>query len=225
MKKKIIIIFLVLIFLVIVFIIWVNFYVLNFSKTNYYNNVDDLENTYVWLVLWAAVMWNYKPSNILEDRLKVAYEAYEKWKIEKIIVSWDNSISTYNEPLVMQKYLLELWVEIDDIYLDYAWFDTYDSIYRAKEIFWVKSLLIFTQNFHLKRSMYISKRLWIQTYWIETNLNNYINTNYNNFREIFARIKAFLDVEILSSKPKYLWDKIKIVSDEEIMEAKEEIFR
>ena len=218
-KVKLIIVFLLTVTLL-VFVI--NFYVLSFSKKWYYNYVENLDRFFVWLVLWASVVWN-NPSDILKDRLNVIYKAYELWKIEKIIVSWDNSKKYYNEPIAMQKYLVDLWVSIDDIYIDYAWFDTYDSIYRAKEIFWVRKIIIFTQDFHLKRAMYIAKRIWLETLWVETNLQLYVNENYNNRREIFARIKAFLDVEIFKSKPKFLWEKIKIISDKKVDEVKREL--
>jgi len=211
--------------LLVIFIVIVNIYVLKFSQKNYYKNVENLENVYVWLVFWAAVVWKDKPSDILKDRLNVAYKAYNSKKIEKIIVSWDNSKKTYNEPLVMQKYLINLWVDVDDIYLDYAWFDTYDSIYRAKKIFWVEKVVLFTQDFHLKRAMYISKRLWLKTYWVETNLQKYLKESYNNKREVLARIKAFLDVEIFKSKPTFLWEKIEIITDEKIKKAKGTILK
>ena len=222
MKKKIIYSWL-LTSLTAIFIIVVNYYVLSFSSINYYYDVDWLENKNVWLVFGASVIWNNTPSGILKDRLKVAYNAYEKWKINKIIVSWDNSRKSYNEPVTMQRFLIDLWVDVEDIYLDYAWFDTYDSIYRAREIFWVEELVLFTQDFHLKRAMYISQKLWIKTYWVETNLQKYIKEDYNNRREVFARIKAFLDVEIWNSKPKFLGEKIEIISDEQIQNAKNKI--
>ncbi len=221
--KKNLSIFILLIIIAIQIIALINFYVLSFSNNNYFENVDNLEKTYVGLVFWASVIWKNKPSDILRDRLDVTYEAYKNWKIEKIIVSWDNSESHYNEPIVMQKYLIKKWTAIDDIYLDYAWFDTYDSIYRAKEIFWVEKVVLFTQDFHLKRAMYISNKLWIETYWVETNLHKYVYDDYNNRREIFARVKAFLDVEILKSKPKFLGDSIEIISDKKINEAKDKI--
>ena len=224
MKKKIIILFSVLV-LIITFVVVINFHVLNFSKTNYYYNVDWLDEHYVWLVFGASVLNNWTPSDILKDRLKVAYEAYKKWKIKKIIVSWDNSHLNYNEPLAMQKYLVLLGVDKEDIYLDYAGFDTYDSIYRAKEIFWVKEIVLFTQDFHLKRAMYISKKLWLKTFWVETNLQKYLFDDYNNRREILARVKAFLEIELLKSKPKYLWEKLEIVTDEKIKEAKAKIIK
>lgn len=223
--KKIFIYVFILIFLIVIWIFAVNFYVLSFSNTNYYYDVDGLDEKYIWLVFWASVFNDWRPSDILKDRLKVAYYAYNKKKIHKIIVSWDNSYTDYNEPAGMQKYLLDLWVPSDDIYLDYAGFDTYDSLYRAKEIFWVEEIVLFTQDFHLKRAMYISSKLWIKSYWVETNLQKYIADDYNNSREIFARLKAFIEVEILNSKPKYLWKKIEIITDEKIEDAKKWIIQ
>ena len=206
-----------------IFIVVINLYVLSFSKIDYYYNVDWLDENYVGLVFWASVIWNNTPSDILRDRLKVAYNAYESGKIEKIIVSWDNSHSSYNEPIAMQKFLIEMWVDEDDIYLDYAWFDTYDSLYRAREIFGVKRIVLFTQDFHLKRAMYISNKLGIETLWVETNLQKYLNENYNNRREVLARIKAFLEVDIFEAKPKFLGEKIEIITDEKIQNAKDKI--
>ena len=222
-KKKFLLLFLIAIFLVFSIIFIINLYVLSFSKTNYYSNLDQLEPKYVWLVFWASVYQNSVPSWVLKDRLKVAYEAYNLWKIKKILVSWDNSATSYNEPEVMKKFLVEQWVKKEDIYMDHAWFDTYDSIYRAKEIFLVKDIVLFTQNFQLKRAMYISKKLGLDTYWIETNLQPYIREWYYEFREIFARVKAFFNVDIFHSKPKYLWETIEIVSNEKIDEVKKTI--
>ena len=175
------------------------------------------------MVFWAAIKPDWIPSDILKDRLKITYRAYKLWKVKKIIVSGDNSRKNYNEPVAMQIYLLDLWVNEDDIYLDYAWFDTYDSLYRVKEIFQINSITLFTQDFHLKRAMYISKRLGINTLWVKTNILRYIREDYYNLREIPARIKAFLEVEIFKTKPKFLWEKIEILTDEKIERIKNTI--
>ncbi len=206
--------------ILLLFIVGVNYYVLTYSKEDYFYNVEWLDDKYVWLVFWASILVNKEPSDILKDRLKVAYNAYKLWKIKKIIVSGDNSLVDHNEPEVMKQYLIKEWVKELDIYQDYAGFDTYDSLYRAHEIFWVDELVLFTQDFHLKRAMYISKKLWIKTYWVETNLQKYLKESYNNRREIFARIKAFFEIEIFKSKPKFLWDKVLIISDEELQKIK-----
>ncbi|MDD3144821.1 MAG: ElyC/SanA/YdcF family protein [Candidatus Gracilibacteria bacterium] len=206
--------------ILLLFIVGVNYYVLTYSKEDYYYNVEGLDNKYVGLVFGASILANKEPSDILKDRLKVAYNAYKLGKIKKIIVSGDNSLVNHNEPEVMKQYLIKEGVKEFDIYQDYAGFDTYDSLYRAHEIFGVDELVLFTQDFHLKRAMYISKKMGIKTYGVETNLQKYLKESYNNRREIFARIKAFFEIEVFKSKPKFLGDKVPIISDEELQEIK-----
>lgn len=206
--KKLFKISLFLSIILILFIFSVNIYIIFYSGDNIINDISELEAIEVWLVPWALVYKDWSPSPILWDRLEVAYKAYKEWKIEKIIVSGDNSREDYNEPVNMQNYLVSLWVKKDDIYIDYAWFDTYDSLYRAREIFSVEKLVVFTQDFHLNRSLYIWEKLWIETYWVTTDLQEYYGMKRNNLRELLARVKAFLDVEIFSSKPKFLGEKV-----------------
>lgn len=221
MKKKIIKKIFLLLLLWLLNILVVNIYVLHFSKDSISKNVSDIKNYEIWLVFWAKVKDSGIPSDILADRLKVWAEAYSSWKIKQIIVSWDNSRTDYDEVTAMADYLVELWVKKEDIYLDYAGFDTYDTLYRAKEIFGVEKVVLFTQEFHLKRAIYIWKRLWLDVFWVSTNLQKYIYDNYYNRREILARIKAFLNVEIIKSQPTYLWNKVDMSKpQEEISELK-----
>lgn len=206
--KKIIKIFVILFILWISSILLINLYVLSFSKSKIITTTSIDLDYGVWIVFGAKVKDNWTPSDILKDRLKVTYDAYSNNLVSKIIVSWDNSRTDYDETTAMRDYLIELWVNKDDIYMDYAWFDTYDTLYRAKDIFWVEKAVLFTQTFHLKRALYISNRIWIDSIWVSTDLRDYIYSDYYNRREALARVKAFLNVEILKSKPKYLWDKI-----------------
>ena len=209
-KKQLTYWLITLVIAIFISIISINFYVLSFWKNKLHNDVSKISNKKVWLVLWASVKANKEPSDILKDRLDVAYDTYESWKISRLILSWDNSLNEYNEPVAMQKYLLEKWVEEEHMYLDYAWFDTYDSIYRAKFIFWVEKLVIFTQQYHLIRSIYIWEKLWLSVSWVMTDNQSYVWAGYFKFREIFARVKAFLDADILKSDPKFFWEKIDI---------------
>lgn len=212
-----------IIWLWILVIYMINIYVLGFSKQQYFVNLSSLTQNEVWLVFWASVLNNGKPSDILKDRLTVAANAYKQWKIKQIIVSGDNRKLSYNEPEVMKKYLINLWVESSHIHPDYAGFDTYDSLYRARDLFFVNQITLFTQDFHLKRAMYISERLWMKTTWMQTNLQVYLADSYNKKREIFARVKAFLDIEIFHSTPKYLWDSLRISPQREIDEMKKKL--
>ena len=188
----------------------VNFYVLQDSKDTMYNDIENLPEYKVWLVFWASVYRDGTPSPVLRDRLDGAYDAYQAGKIKKLIVSGDNSVEKYDEPTAMQQYLIARGVTESDIFLDYAGFDTFDSVYRANYIFWVSEMTLFTQSFHLKRALYIADWLWLEAAWYATDYNQYINENYNNRREFFSRIKAFLEIEIINAKPKFLWEPILI---------------
>ncbi|MDD3646764.1 MAG: ElyC/SanA/YdcF family protein [Candidatus Gracilibacteria bacterium] len=202
--KKIIKVKLYLIALIILLIAGVNLYVLSFSASNIYSSVENIpEGNNVGLILGASIKPNKEPSDILKDRLNVAIEAYNAGKIQNIIVSGDNSQVNYNEPQAMENYLVEAGVKKENIYKDYAGFDTYDSIYRAREIFGIDNLVIFTQEFHLKRAVYIASRLGIDAIGVKTDLHKYVAINYYELREIFSRIKAFVEADILKVETKY----------------------
>ena len=191
------------IIVLIILISIINFYVLSFSKWKIYNSSNDIKNYEIGLVLWASVKSSWEPSDILKDRLKMVIKAYNDWKIQSVIVSGYNYGLTYNEPLSMEQYLIKAWVSSEDIYKDYEGIDTYDSIYRAREIFWTQKLVIFTQEFHLKRALYIASRLWIDAVWVQTDLQKYLSIRYFEFREIFSRIKAFIEVDVMRVEIKY----------------------
>lgn len=202
-------IFCLILLIIIIFIIWSLIFINKKIEKDYNSKILKLENlnyNKVWLVLWAWAK-NWILSELYKDRLKTAYFAYKNKKISKILISWDNSTKFYDELTPAWIYLYDLWVDEKDIFLDYAWFDTYDSIYRAKEIFWNNSLTIFTQEFHLKRALYICQWLKLQCIWTKTDLRKYLYINSYNTREIFARYKAFLNI-IFKSKPHFLWEKI-----------------
>lgn len=211
--------------IIILAIVLINVYVLSFSVFQRFIHIEDIDWTEVWLVLGASVKSDGQPSKILRERLDTAMIFYEMGKINKILVSWDNGTSHYNEPVAMQKYLISKWVPEKDIYLDYAWFDTYDSLYRARDIFGSSNLTIFTQGFHLHRAIYISKRLWMNVTGVTTDVQNYFAHSRNNVREIFARVKAFFEVEIFKPEPRYLWSPVEIVSDQKIEDLKRDILQ
>lgn len=176
--------------------------------------MNDLPETKVVLILGAKVYSQGSMSGMLQDRVETAIDLYQSNQVEKILVSGDHGQDNYDEVNAVKKYLLEKGVSRSDIFLDHAGFDTYDSLYRAKEIFQVRSLIISTQNFHLPRAVYIGRELGVETYGISADRHLYTNVNYNEFREIFSKVKAFLDVN-LNAKPKFLGEKIPISGDSE----------
>ncbi len=195
MLKKTIKFFIVIFLLFVVTLLTINFYVLSFWDKNYFKEIKSLPESEYGLVFWASVNKNSSPSLVLEDRLKSSILAYKSNKIKKIIVSGFASNDWYNEPIWMEKFLINSGVKKEDIIKDETWVDTYHSLIKAKSIVWEKSIILFTQDFQLRRAIYISEKLWLNFYWLETNLREYKKNNY--FREFWARIKAFFEVEVL----------------------------
>lgn len=165
------------------------------------------------IVLGAYVYNNNKPSPVLEDRLLYAYDLYSKGKVKKILVSGDHGTKEYDEVNVMRNFLIQKGVPEEDVFMDHAGFDTYDSMYRAKKIFQIQTLIISTQEFHIRRAIYIARRLGIDAYGYPCLDKDFYNMEYLNSRERFAKIKAFLDVEILKRKSKFEGEAIPIWKD------------
>jgi vancomycin permeability regulator SanA len=191
-------------------------YVILYPINDIYYSISELEGIEkpkAVLVLGAGVFASGAPSPVLKDRLDYAYEVYEYYNRKiAIIVSGDNGTVEYNETKAMYNYLLSKGVNPDDIYRDYAGFNTYDSIYRADYIFKVKSIIICTQKFHIYRALYIAKRLCFEAYGYAAENKEIYNMIYNNIRESMARIKAVLETDILKRAPKYFGDPIPVKS-------------
>jgi len=209
-KTLIIILALSLITGFIVFVI--NIYVNYTTKDLIYKNIEDIPRTKVAIILGAKVYNSGKMSDMLKDRVDTAIELYNSEKIERILVSGDHGRDNYDEVNTIKDYLLEAEIPSEDIFLDHAGFDTYDSMYRAKEIFQVFHAIVVTQEFHLARSVYIGQNLNIQTYGLIADKQPYLGMFYNKARESIAKVKAFFNVHF-ESKPKYLGDPIPITGD------------
>lgn len=189
-------------------------YVMLYPLSDIFDSVEQLgkiERPQAVLVLGAAVYASGNPSPVLKDRLDYAYQVYEYYdgKIA-VIVSGDNGTVEYNETKAMYDYLISKGVNADDIYRDYAGFNTYDSIYRAGYIFKVQSIIICTQRFHIYRALYIAKRLGFKAYGYAAENKSIYNMTYNHIRESLARIKAVLETDIMKRQPKYLGDPIPV---------------
>lgn len=162
------------------------------------------------IVPGAAVYQNSIPSPMLQDRLEVAFEIYQKKIVPKILVSGDHGKVDYDEVSVMRDYLIAKGVPSEDIFMDYAGFDTYQTLYRARDIFKVKKAVIATQDFHLYRALYIGEKLSMELDGVDSALRDYHNSIWNRAREYLARTKAFLECEIFKPEPEFLGDAIPI---------------
>ena len=164
------------------------------------------------MILGAFVYGDGVPSYVLQDRLDYGYDLYAAGRAGKIIVSGDHGRSNYDEVNAMKDYLINKGVPRADIFMDHAGFNTYDSMYRAKEIFCVGSMLISTQEFHISRSVYIARKLGIEAYGYPCPDKALYGMRMQNLRESAARVKALFDV-LVGRKPKYLGEKIPFSGD------------
>lgn len=199
----------IMILIVVVIIFGINFYVkISTSKLIINNNSKKLENVDCALVLGAGI-WGSEPSPMLKDRLDVAIKLYKDNKISKIIMSGDHTKDNYDEVNTMKKYAIDKGIKSEDIFMDHAGISTYDSIYRAKNIFKANKIIIVTQKYHLYRSLYIAKSLDIEALGIEATPTNYSGQFMREIREILARDKDFVK-SIFKPKSKYLGKEILI---------------
>lgn len=172
------------------------------------SRIDDLPKSEAVLVLGARTYESGTLSPLYKDRVDMAMNVYKSEKAHVILVSGDNGTTTYNEVNPVRMYLLEKGVPDSDIFLDHAGFDTYSSMYRARDVFKVSSLIIATQSFHLPRAVFLARHLGIDAYGIVSDKRGSRLKNY--VREFLANIKALLDLTF-HREPKYLGDEIPVM--------------
>src|SRR3989338_2239639 len=181
------------------------------SKPYIYASVVEAPEAQTLLVPGAAVSRDGALSLIFIDRLETAIASYTAGKVSKIIVSGDNSTYIQNEVNPARLYLIEKNIPDEAIFLDHAGFDTYSSMYRARDIFGVSSILISTQSFHLPRAVFIARMLGIEASGGNADIGHMLFRNY--VREALANEKAVLNL-IFHRKPKYLGESIPIEDDD-----------
>lgn len=179
----------------------------------YIQAAGDVPKSTAIMVLGAYVTPDGEVSDVLE-RLKIGYELYRQGKADRIIVSGDHSRQNYDEVNAMKKYLLDRNVPAEKVFMDHAGFTTYESMYRARAIFKVDSLIIVTQEFHLPRAVFLARALGIDACGVATGTGDYVDRYilYNNIRETVARAKALVSVT-LKPRPTFLGDAIPVTGN------------
>lgn len=219
--KKIIIYITIILIIIILIILGINSYVKSSTKKQIIKNNDysDLQDVDCIIVLGAGI-WGDKPSPMLEDRLLEAISLYENNVSSKIIMSGDHGQEDYDEVNIMKNFAIEKGVPSEDIFMDHAGFSSYESIYRAKEIFEAKKVVIVTQEYHLYRALYIANQLGLEAYGVASDPRAYAGQTMRELREIIARDKDFIKC-IFKPKPTYLGDTIPVSGDGNVTNDKE----
>jgi SanA protein len=164
---------------------------------------DQAPASRVAIVFGAGLRRDGTPTAILRDRVETGVKLYLAGKVEKLLMSGDNSVEYYNEPEAMRQYALSFGVPSEDIVLDYAGRRTYDTCFRAKAIFRVENALLVTQKFHLPRALFLCNALGIKASGVEANNLSYRRSSLLiwNIREQLATVTAFLDIYVDKPSP------------------------
>lgn len=155
------------------------------------------------LILGAGVTDDGKPMPMLLERLNTGLSLYKEGASDKIIVSGDHGREGYDEVNVMKGWLIDNGVPSEDIFMDHAGFSTYESMYRARDIFQVETMLVVTQKYHLYRALYDANTLGVRAYGIPCDETTYPGQTYRQTREAAARVKDFFYCAF-KARPKYL---------------------
>jgi len=161
------------------------------------------------VVLGCKVYDDGTPSAMLEDRLKRGVALYDLGAAPKLLMSGDHGRENYDEVDSMKQYAVDAGISSADVFMDHAGFSTYETMYRAKEIFGADKILIVTQEYHLYRSLYVAEALGIEAYGVNANYRGYVGQTARDLREILARVKDFA-MTIFKPEPTYLGETIPI---------------
>ena len=166
-------------------------------------NAEDVLSNPIAIVFGAGLWWDGTPSPVLRDRVATAAQLYFAGKVNKLLMSGDNRFVYYNEPGAMRDYALGLGVPDEDIVLDYAGQRTYDTCYRAREIFGVKETILVTQAYHLPRALYTCNQLGVRAIGVPADLRDYRRGAriYWHGREVPATLVALWEIHITQPQP------------------------
>ena len=168
-----------------------------------------LEDVDCIVVLGCWVREDGSPSHMLEDRLKRGVALYQQGAAPKLLMSGDHGTEQYNEVTTMKRYALEAGIPSADVFMDHAGFSTYETVYRAKDIFGADRIIIVTQQYHLYRALYIARELGVEAYGVTADYRDYSGQFSRDVREVLARVKDF-GMAIFKPEPTYRGETIPI---------------
>lgn len=218
--KRIMISMIVIILVILVALLGINFFVVEKTKSRIISEeqAKELEDVDCILVLGAGI-WGENPSPMLEDRLLQGIELYKNGVSHKIIMSGDHGKENYDEVNVMKRFAIERGVKSEDIFMDHAGFSTYDSMYRAKDIFEAKKIIIVTQKYHIYRALYVAEQLGLEAYGVNSDPRTYAGQTMRDLREVLARDKDWFKC-IIKPEPTYLGDTIPVSGNGDVTNDK-----
>lgn len=161
------------------------------------------------LVLGCGVHPDGRPSDMLADRIAQGVALYNNGTSPKLLMSGDHGRADYDEVNAMRETAVQAGLPADDVFMDHAGFSTYESMYRARDVFGAKRVVIVSQEYHLYRALYVAQRLGLDAYGVSADLRPYAGQEARELREVLARNKDFLTA-IVRPSPTFLGDPISL---------------
>lgn len=213
MKKTKVVLIISLLFLILFLLsLFINLYMISYSKKYIYKSISEIPSKYT-IIIPGAKVYSNNISHVARDRIDGAVNCFKQNKCQKILISGDHGQKNYDEVNQFRKYMQNIYnIDSDIIFMDHAGFSTYETMYRAKEIFCIDNAIVVSQKFHLARSVYIARKIGIDVVAYEApELVRYSKELHLNWeiREYLARVKSFFLV-LFKVKPTYLGEKIPI---------------
>ena len=171
------------------------------------------------IVLGCQVRDDGSLSDMLRDRLLRGLELYQAGVSTKLLMSGDHGQDDYDEVGAMKQFAIDNGVPSANVFMDHAGFSTYETVYRAKEIFQARKVVIVTQEYHLYRAVYIAQELGMEAYGVSSDLRTYVGQSKRDVREVLARCKDAA-MCIFKPKPTYMGDAIPISGSGDITNDK-----
>jgi SanA protein len=165
------------------------------------------------IILGARIWTDGSPMDMLRDRLETGVRLYEQGKVDKLLLSGEHDQVPYNQVDTMLEYVLGRGVPPEDVFTDNAGLSTYDTMYRARDVFQVESALIVTQDFHLSRAVYTARHLGLDAIGVVADLETYRDYAPNAAREILARVNAIIELHMTRPGPAESGEPLPITGD------------
>ena len=173
---------------------------------------DSLTDTgYDCIIVLGCQVWGDRPSHLLSDRLDVGIALYHAGVAPKILMSGDHGQTDYDEVNAMREYAMAHGVPSEDIFMDHAGFSTYESMYRAWDIFGIERAVVVTQKYHLYRALYDASAFGIEAVGTAAEGHTFARRLRVKWevREVAARAKDLIWC-LFKPEPTYRGEKIDI---------------
>ncbi len=179
------------------------------SAKKYILDPNEAGEDYDCILVLGCGVYGTAPSHMLEDRLLRGIELYKNGVSDRLLMSGDHGRTNYDEVNVMKTFAVDAGVPSENVFMDHAGFSTYESMYRARDVFKAKKILIVTQEYHLYRAIYDARALGLEAYGVVSMPRTYAGQAYRDIREILARDKDFF-WSLFKPKPTYLGEAIPV---------------